>query len=138
MKGNKASVFCVILVVYILFLLYYAVINREPCVNYETRLKLFWSYSHPSGNGYRDVFVNLFSYIPIGIMVGFMVREYRIWKSILWGLLVSLVIELSQLIWKRGFFDVDDLFNNVMGALIGGLLVVCVMSVRKKAKMKRI
>lgn len=138
MKGKKALVFCVILIVYILFLLYYAVISREPKADYEVRLKLFWGYSHPSGNGYRDLFLNLLSYIPIGIMVGLIKKEHRIGKAMLFGFLVSIVIELSQLIWQRGFFDVDDLFNNVVGALIGGLLVVCVMSICKKAKMKRI
>lgn len=138
MKGKKTTVFCAILVVYILFLLYYAVISREPKANYAVRLDLFWSYFHPSGNGYRDVFLNLLSYIPIGIMVGMIVKEYRIGKAMLLGLLVSIVIELSQLIWKRGFFDVDDLFNNVVGALIGGLLAVCVTSICKRAKMKRI
>ena len=43
--------------------------------------------------------------------------------ALLVGLLVSLVIECSQLIWSRGIFDVDDLFNNTFGALIGGLIV---------------
>lgn len=138
MKGKKVSVFWVILIVYIILLLYFAVISREPKDNFTARLDLFWSYFHPSGNGYRDVFLNLLSYIPIGIMVGLIEKEHRIGRAMLVGFLVSIVIELSQLIWQRGFFDVDDLLNNVVGALIGGLLVVCVTSICKKAKMKRI
>lgn len=138
MKGKKVLVFSVFLLVYILFLLYFALISRDPTAKYDVRLKLFWGFSHPSGNGYRDLFLNLLSYIPIGIMVGLIVKEYRIAKAVLLGFLVSIVVELSQLIWKRGFFDVDDLFNNVVGALIGSLLVVCVMNIRKNAKMKRI
>jgi glycopeptide antibiotics resistance protein len=138
MKRKKASVFWIILLIYILFLFCFAVITREPKDNYTVRLDLFWSYFHPSGNGYRDVVLNLLSYIPIGIMVGLISKKYRIGKAMLLGFLVSIVIELSQLIWKKGFFDVDDLFNNVVGALIGGLMMGCVISIRKNAKTKRI
>ncbi len=138
MKKRKELVFCVLLIVYILFLLFFAVISREPKDNYIARLDLFWSYSNPSGNGYRDVFLNLLSFIPIGIMAGLIEKEHRIGKAMLLGFLVSIVIELSQLIWSRGFFDVDDLFNNVVGALFGALMVICVVSIRKKAITKRI
>ena len=41
-------------------------------------------------------------------------------KALLVGLLISLFIEVSQLIWKKGVFDVDDIFNNAVGAVIGG------------------
>ena len=61
-------------------------------------------------------------------------KEYKIGKAMLVGLLFSMVIEFSQLIWKKGFFDVDDLFNNVVGALVGALLVVCAISFRKKVR----
>lgn len=138
MKERKELVFCVLLIVYILFLLFFAVISREPKDNYIARLDLFWGYSNPSGNGYRDVFLNLLSFIPIGIMAGLIEKEHRIGKAMLLGFLVSIVIELSQLIWSRGFFDVDDLFNNVVGALFGALMVICVVSIRKKAITKRI
>lgn len=35
---------------------------------------------------------------------------------------MSLTIEFSQLIWHRGVFDVNDLFNNTLGAVIGGVI----------------
>lgn len=54
--------------------------------------------------------------------------KYGLLKAILVGLLFSLTIECSQLLWKRGTFDVNDIFNNTVGALIGG--VVAVMFVR--------
>lgn len=50
------------------------------------------------------------------------------------GLFLSETIECSQLIWHKGTFDVDDLFNNTVGALLGGLVVVLVIWIRKKKK----
>ena len=65
--------------------------------------------------------------------MGLIAKRYRIGKAILVGLLVSTIIEFSQLIWKRGVFDVDDFLNGVVGAFIGALLVVLAMRIRKKA-----
>jgi len=41
--------------------------------------------------------------------------------------MISLAIEGSQLVWKKGVFDVDDIFNNAVGAVIGGVIVVAVI-----------
>ena len=47
-------------------------------------------------------------------------------KAFLAGLVLSMAIEGSQLVWKRGVFDVDDIFNNAMGAVIGGVIAFVV------------
>ena len=65
-------------------------------------------------------------------MVGLISDKYKILKALIVGLLVSLATEFSQLIWTRGVFDVDDLFNNSLGAVIGGLIVVLAMKLRNK------
>ena len=84
-------------------------------------------YTHPRNNSVSNGLLNICSFIPVGVLVGLLTEKYRIGKAILVGLLVSIVIEFSQLIWKRGVFDVDDFLNDAVGALIGGMLVVCVM-----------
>ena len=61
-------------------------------------------------------------------------RRQRIIKALLIGLLVSIVIEGSQFMWHRGVFDVDDLFNNTVGALIGGMIVALMVKVRDLRK----
>ena len=35
------------------------------------------------------------------------------------GFLVSVVIELSQLIFKRGLFEGDDMIHNALGCMLG-------------------
>lgn len=44
----------------------------------------------------------------------------------------SLVIEVTQLILHRGVFDVDDLFCNTLGGLLGGTLVSFICALRQK------
>ncbi len=85
-------------------------------------------------DGYRDVILNIVCFIPVGLLVGLLFEKYRWAKAWLVGLLASLTIEFSQLIWHRGVFDVNDLFNNALGALIGGVIAVAVMSFYKGRK----
>ena len=50
------------------------------------------------------------------------------------ALLACLTIEFSQLIWHRGVFDVNDLFNNALGAMIGGVIAVAVINGTQRLK----
>ena len=86
-------------------------------------LDMFKSILEPGPDGYRDFILNILGFIPIGALAGLLIERYRLTKVLLVGLLVSLTIEFSQLIWYRGVFDVDDLFNNTLGAVIGGVIV---------------
>lgn len=101
-------------------------------------LDLLEGYTNPKYNSVSNGLLNMCLFIPVGAITAFAAKKYRIWKSVLVGLLISGVIEFSQLIWKRGVFDVDDFFNGAMGASIGGLLVLFTMKIRKKTMTRRI
>ena len=133
MRKKREIILYSILIVYILFLLYVAVISREPTNRSIVWLDLFGGYIHPRYNSISNGLLNICSFIPIGALAGLIAKRYRIGKAILVGLLVSTIIEFSQLIWRRGVFDVDDFLNGVVGVFIGALLVVLAMRIRKKA-----
>ena len=65
-------------------------------------------------------------------MAGIVFKKHLVLKALLVGSLMSLTIEFSQLIWHRGVFDIDDLFNNTVGALAGAVIVVMFIGVRKR------
>ncbi len=133
MRKKRESILYSILIVYILFLLCVAVISREPTNRSIVWLDLFGGYTHPKYNSISNGLLNICSFIPVGAIVCLISKRYRLGKAILVGLIVSVVIEFSQLIWRKGVFDVDDFLNGVMGAFIGALLVVLAMRIRKKA-----
>lgn len=122
-----------VLIVYCLALFYLAVLGRETADKSIVWLDLLGGYTHPKYNSVSNGLLNMCFFIPVGVLVALIARKYRIGKAMLVGLLMSAVIEFSQLLWKRGVFDVDDFFNGVIGALIGSLLVVGVMKIYKKA-----
>lgn len=135
--NDKKSVICAfVLFISIIVLFFLGVLNREPFPTNSIKSELFWGYNNPPQYIYRDNIVNLFSFVPIGLLTGIVFKKYRVLTALLIGLLVSLTIECSQLIWKRGTFDVDDLFNNTLGAFIGGLLVWVAISIMEKRRVR--
>ena len=54
-------------------------------------------------------------FIPIGFLLGIKVG----WKGIPIAALFSLIIELIQLVTRRGLFEFDDIIHNTLGAVIG-------------------
>ena len=124
--------FCqVALVVYTFFIIYMAVLSRGVAKQSCIKMDLLQCYLQPSGISYRDVLVNIVGFIPVGILAGLLSRRHLVPKALLAGLLLSLSVECSQLLWSRGVFDVDDIFNNSLGAVIGGAIAMCLLRIRK-------
>ena len=120
---RRKHIILLILITYIAVFFSLAVLLRESSDKCSIRLDLFKGVLEPGPDGYRDLILNIVGFIPIGALAGLLIERYRLAKVLLVGLLVSLTIELSQLIWHKGVFDVDDLFNNTLGAVIGGMIV---------------
>ena len=72
--------------------------------------------------------LNVVMFIPIGFLLGFIIKNN--WKkSIVWGFILSLVIESLQLLvnvfigYNFRTFDVNDLIFNTIGTLVGYLVL---------------
>lgn len=125
------------LIIYIFSLFYLAVLRRGIVEHSYFRFNLFQCYFKPSDIIIKDIIVNIACFIPLGLLVGLVSNRFRIPRALLVGLLVSLTIEFSQLIWMRGIFDMNDIFNNTIGAAIGGFLAVLIMKIRQSRKHSR-
>ena len=64
--------------------------------------------------------LNILLFVPFGYLLPLLWRRAdRWWKVVLCGFVLSLLIELTQLVTHLGMFDLDDLMNNSLGALLG-------------------
>lgn len=67
-----------------------------------------------------QIIVNIFMFIPMG---AFLFLTGKTGKQICFtSLLFSFGIEITELVLKRGVFDIDDLIMNTLGAMIGFLV----------------
>lgn len=118
---------------YVFFLFCIALFIRETGDKSLISTDWFWGYKSKDVNIlYWDNLYNILLFVPIGLIAGYYLPKYKLLGSFLFGLFISETIECSQLIWKRGTFDVDDLFNNTTGALIGCLVSVVFLKVRNR------
>lgn len=68
----------------------------------------------------HTILQNILVYIPLGFLVREGFGRLRKGRILLAGLCLSLVMEMSQLIFRLGWFEVDDLLLNILGACLGG------------------
>ena len=110
--------FCMIL------FLYASLFSRAETAERRYELELFWSYKKAielrNVFWYRQILYNILSFVPLGNALYYLSEEkIKFWKCFLLFGLSSLGIELIQLIFKLGLFEFDDIFDNLLGGLIG-------------------
>ena len=134
-KGRLQQWLRVLLAVYLIFTFYLTVISRATSGIDNIRTEWLEGYkSVHDVYASSENYLNILLFIPIGCLVGLVVRKYRLIYAVFVGLFVSETIECAQLIWHKGTFDVNDLMNNIIGAMVGGGIVVVVMSCYKGRK----
>lgn len=85
----------------------------------------------------RDFIVNNIGNVVLFIPFGFMLplrskKVNRLSKSLLIGMLFSIVIELVQLTMPNRWTDIDDVILNTLGAGIGYILFTWLINIQKK------
>lgn len=70
----------------------------------------------------NQILTNIIMFIPVGVLTG---RIWR-WKGLWVAAGLSIAIELLQIVTSRGLCEFDDVFHNMIGAVIGTALVIAV------------
>lgn len=147
MKKLISNVLTVCFICYMILLVYFLFFSEEygrtePYSSYQYNLQLFqelkryFSYRNRIGDMYFliNVVGNVVAFMPFGFLVPVLYREQRkdvvylghFFRSFLFvsvlGFLMSLAVETVQLLTKVGCFDVDDLFLNTVGVMLGYII----------------
>ena len=118
-----------LIVIYLAFILYMTVAWRETLAH-RPRFDLFWSYREmlTSGKLNLQILENIWLFVPFGAALKCALRDRlcRDAKAVGWTVLIcvllSAAIEAIQLAAGIGMCDIDDVFSNGLGGLIGALL----------------
>lgn len=86
-----------------------------------------------SAKGWLNVLLNVAMFAPLGVLLPLLSRRFEKWY---WTLALSfgatLAIEVNQYLTCVGLFDVDDLFCNTLGAMLGYCLVMVILKLCRK------
>lgn len=64
---------------------------------------------------------NIILFFPLGVAISYS-KLGKLKRAVLLGFLVSLFIEMLQLIFSLGTFEIDDLIHNTIGTVIGFII----------------
>ena len=122
---SRKEILCgLALSIYMVFLLGGTVLNREIGEEYLIEWIPFWSYydllSEWSKPMAVQILYNVLVFIPWGILLPEIVSAKRKLRFVVLSAVgISLVIEVTQLVFKLGLFEFDDVFHNTLGTVIG-------------------
>lgn len=72
----------------------------------------------------KEDLLNCILLLPAGALLPVITnRKVKWYQALLFGVLISAVIETSQLVFMRGLFEWDDMIHNGLGCMIGCLVV---------------
>ena len=118
-----------LLAAYILFILMETIIGRKTGVG-RVELVPFWSYSHPELR--MEIVLNYILFIPFGFLLYLCFGKKWGLKVVLIGFLLSVSIEIVQLVFRIGLFEFDDMIGNTVGCLIGAVVGKATRELKKK------
>lgn len=112
----------VLLIIYIEILMQTAFFSREPGSRKQIELNLFGTWGETSV-AHAYFVENIIMFIPFGVLVPMVFKQMQKMRiCVLVGFLFSCVIEISQLITRRGFCQLDDIVTNTAGTMLGWLI----------------
>lgn len=143
-KKNKLdkcrAIAVVILVTYITIVLFFTVLGRRTLdyyrfgtgvISYYTEL-----FSGSTTINITELLLNILMFVPIGVISCFPFKRFKIFCAGAIGLGVSILIEGLQFLFKNGYVSLTDIIHNTLGALIGGLLAIVIITIAKNINRK--
>ncbi|RDU23664.1 VanZ family protein [Anaerosacchariphilus polymeriproducens] len=147
LKGKKritrgAMLWITVFICYLVVVTGVTMLSRGSWYDNAKVQPLFYSYKEAwnsfSLGEWRNIILNILLFVPFGFLLPLGIKWFqKFWKICLAGFLFTLLIETSQLLLKRGIFEVDDLFDNTIGTMIGYgcfAMVLLVTSLIKREK----
>lgn len=127
---------------WILFILYIAALLRLTVFRPETLLSPVWNMTLfadlfailKKGTLWEFLYLflgNIGWFVPFGILVPLLWKKCRFPSVLIFAFAFSLAIETTQLLFRKGVFEIDDLILNTFGAAIGYGLYCLWKSVKK-------
>lgn len=137
MKKNYRIMGKIVFALYILFLLYFLILSRNSTfdemhynfVPFHEILR-YWNYRDQLGMlTFTNLLGNIAIFIPLGFLEALVVDKRSFLKTSLDGFLLSLLVEICQMITRVGTFDVDDLILNTLGTMLGYLVFLTINAI---------
>ena len=118
----------------------FTLLFREAGAYHTYELELFWSYRlWIFGKNIAlgmEILNNMLLFFPLGFVLTDALKKCPFWAVLLVSGTIICAIEFSQFYFKIALFEFDDIFNNVLGALMGWCVFHILRSLRRRKRKK--
>lgn len=119
---------------YYFFIFCATILFRDKIEEIHYILYPLWSYRVLDNKILAEIILNVLLFMPIGFFCGVVINNANIIKVIGLGCILSLSIEILQLLTMRGVFNIDDIIHNILGYIIGfSCFVLCYKIIKRIA-----
>lgn len=108
-----------ILMGYVLFIVSETVLFRTPKVEIKYYLSPLWTYGVLYNRMLAENILNILMFIPIGFLTSVGLGVKKTITILCVGFMLSVAIEVIQLVTRRGICNIDDVIHNTIGCIIG-------------------
>lgn len=121
--SNRKSIILSLFMGYIFIVLFTVVFCRIYSDNYKINMELFSNYvvAFREKDLYfaRQDILNIVLFIPFGYFMFILYDKLSLMKILIVSIGFSFLLEFGQLILKSGWFELNDIFNNTIGGILG-------------------
>ncbi len=130
-----------LLVLYIIMVTGVTFLNRGSFFKGETNLHFLSSYREAWNSGtlrnWQMQIFNIIMFMPLGFLLPLIDEKFQnIGRTFIVGLIFTILIETIQYITGFGIFELDDIFNNLVGAILGYSIIMSILILVKSEKNK--
>ena len=119
---------------YLFLVLCTTLFYREETYEKRYMFQPLWSYINLYNKRAVEIIMNIVMFIPIGFFAGGALKKKHVSKAIEIGIVLSIFIEITQLITTRGVCNIDDVIHNTLGCVIGfSCFVLCYKLIKHTA-----
>ncbi|WP_169733584.1 VanZ family protein [Clostridiisalibacter paucivorans] len=128
-----------LLTIYIIMFIGVTFLNRDGSFYGNANLHFLSSYREAWNTfairNWQFIILNILMFVPLGILLPMLHKNFHNKKwTIGLAFILTLLIECVQLITGFGIFELDDIFNNLLGAVIGYGVVMGIFELIKGKK----
>lgn len=80
----------------------------------------------------KNLLCNIIMFMPCGFLSPLFLRKNRIWHILIFGIALSIIVEILQAVLGVGTGDIDDVILNTLGLLLGFGIYKLIYSVALK------
>ena len=138
----KKIIILMLFIMYIIIVICATFFSRNKGYTGKINLSLFNSYREAyftgSESNWINIILNIMLFVPMGFFLPLLSNKLnKNYITISIGLLITLSIEILQTVTTLGIFEIDDIFNNVLGTLIGYGIINIIMIITNKSETKK-